>query len=186
MEIALLVLVLFTLGGWWILRNAQATLRQVRSGDGVSEAIEELWNGWSEPEQLGPARAQLAKLLRDVPLSRVTGKRDLVRLGLMASQCDHLELLEKVAARALLADLACGETRALAALAEAGSGDHARAGEMLREAAANLSGCAGCGGTLEGKLLLQELSLAAESLSLELPAAPVCAPAGLTVRRATA
>ena len=117
-----------------------------------------------------PSHAALDALLDDVDPAALRRKSSVVSLAVMAARTERFDALPALAEQARALDGGCGETAALAVLAEACAGDPKRAREMYAASQSAMAGCGSCGTQGPGRYLMQEVALMVDAMDGHAPA----------------
>lgn len=158
----LMAVVLLTAVVSWI--NGRYDRRKEASGPTADERVEAAWEAFGFGDDPAPARAALDALLDDLDPSDLRRKNSVVSLAVMAARTERYDALPALADHARALDGGCGETAALAVLAEACAGDPARAREMYAASRAGMAGCGSCGTQGPGRYLMQEVAIMVDAL----------------------
>ena len=161
--VALLMgIVLLTAVVSWV--NARYDRKKAAVGQTPDERVEEAWESFGFGDDPAAARAALGLLLDAVDPAMLRRKNSVVSLAVMAARVERFDVLPELADRARDLDGGCGETAALAVLAEACAGDPQRARAMFAESRAAMAGCGSCGTQGPGRYLMQEVALMVDAL----------------------
>lgn len=146
----------------WI--NGRHDRRKATAPATADERVEAEWEGFGFGEDPSAARASLDALLREVDVEALRRKASVVSLAVMAARVERFDVLPSLAERAQALDGGCGETAALAVLAEACAGDPQRAREMYVASQAAMAGCGSCGTQGPGRYLMQEVAIMVDAI----------------------
>ncbi len=128
------------------------------------ERVEAAWEGFGFGDDPSAARTALDALLDDIDPATLRRKNSLVSLAVMAARTERYDALPSLADHARTLDGGCGETAALAVLAEACAGDPKRAREMYIASQAAMAGCGSCGTQGPGRYLMQEVAIMVDAM----------------------
>lgn len=170
----LMAIVLITAVASWI--NGRYDRRKAATGPTADERVEAAWEAFGFGDDPAAARAALDELLDDVDPAALRRKNSIVSLAVMAARTERYDALPALAGHARVLDGGCGETAALAVLAEACAGDPQRAREMYAASQAAMAGCGSCGTAGPGRYLMQEVAIMVDAMETDAPS-----PASLTV-----
>ncbi len=155
-------LVLLTAVVSWI--NKRHDHKKATDGPTADERVEAAWEGFGFGEDPAAARSSLDALLDDVDPATLRRKNAVVSLAVMAARVERYDALPALAEAARTLDGGCGETAALAVLAEACAGDPRRAREMYAASQAAMAGCGSCGTQGPGRYLMQEVAIMVDAM----------------------
>jgi len=152
----------------WI--NKRHETQRADAGPTADEQVEALWDDFGGADDPAESRAALDTLLGRIDLATLRRKNAVVALAVMAARTERHDVLPELAAAARSLDGGCGETAALRVLAEACTGDVARAREMYQASQSAMAGCGSCGTQGPGRYLMQEVSIMLDAME---PVAPL-------------
>lgn len=155
----------------WI--NTRHERAAAADGPSADDRLDLAWDGFSafgSPEEHATA---VDALLRDIAVERLQRKHSLARLAVMAIHAKRHDVLPDVATRAAEVAGGCGESQAIAVLAEAYTGSVERARAMYMATQGAVAGCASCGADTSVRILMQELAMALDGDAQPAPRADV-------------
>jgi hypothetical protein len=167
--VLLMTLALLTAVVSWI--NGRYERKRSAEGPTPDERVEAVWEGFGFGDEPAAARAALDALLEEVDPAALRRKSSIVSLAVMAARTERFDVLPDLADHARALDGGCGETAALAVLAEACAGDPQRAREMYAASQAAMAGCGSCGTQGPGRYLMQEVALMVDAMDGHAPGA---------------
>lgn len=157
-----MAIVLLTAVVSWI--NRRHDEKKSAAGPTPDERVEAAWEGFGFGDDPAAARASLDALLDEVDPASLRRKNSIVSLAVMAARVERFDALPALAEQARELDGGCGETAALAVLAEACAGDPRRAKEMYAASQAAMAGCGSCGTAGPGRYLMQEVAIMVDAM----------------------
>lgn len=158
----LMVVVLLMAVVSWV--NRRHDRQKAATGPTPDERVEAAWEGFGFGDDPAAARAALDALLDEVDPAALRRKNSVVSLAVMAARTERYDALPALAEHARALDDGCGETAALAVLAEACAGDPRRAREMFVASQSAMAGCGSCGTQGPGRYLMQEVALMVDAM----------------------
>jgi predicted DNA-binding transcriptional regulator YafY len=164
-----MAIVLLTAVVSWI--NRRHDRLKDSAGPTPDERVEAAWEGFGFGDDPAAARAALDALLDEVDPAALRRKNSIVSLAVMAARTEHYDVLPALAEQARALDGGCGETAALAVLAEACAGDPQRAREMYVASQSAMAGCGSCGTQGPGRYLMQEVAIMVDAMDGAAPSA---------------
>jgi hypothetical protein len=165
----LMSVVLLTAVVSWI--NRRYDRQRSSAGPTPDEQVEAAWEGFGFGDDPAATRAALDALLDEVDPGALRRKSSIVSLAVMAARTERYDALPALAEHARALDGGCGETAALAVLAEACAGDPKRAREMYVASQAAMAGCGSCGTQGPGRYLMQEVAIMVDAMDAHPPPA---------------
>jgi hypothetical protein len=158
-------LILATVFVTWV--NGRHERRKAAEGPSPDERVEAAWEDFGPAEDPESVRATVDEVLEHVTPATLGRKASVISLAIMATRAERYDVLPALAERSRSLDGGCGETAALAVLAEACTGDIQRARRMFIESQSAMAGCASCGAKGPGRYLMQELALLLDAMGDE-------------------
>ena len=151
----------------WI--NRRHDRQRAATGPTPDERVEAAWEGFGFGDDPAATRTALDALLDDIDPASLRRKSSIVSLAVMAARTERYDALPALAEQARSLDGGCGETAALAVLAEACAGDPQRAREMYIASQSAMAGCGSCGTAGPGRYLMQEVALMVDAMDAHAP-----------------
>lgn len=146
----------------WV--NGRHDRRKAAVGETPDDRVTAVWDDFGLGDDPESTRLTVDALLDEVDPSGLRSKNAVVSLAVMAARAERYDALPAIAKQARGLDDGCGETAAIAVLAEAYTGDVGRARAMFHASRQAMAGCASCGAKGPGKYLMEEVALALDAL----------------------
>lgn len=144
--------------------NNRHDAKKAALGPKPDERVDEVWGDHGANDDPGELRSRVDALLDKVDPSELRSKSAVIELAVMATRAERFDVLPALADAARDLDGGCGETAALAVLAEACTGDLDRARAMYVASQSQIAGCSSCGSAGPGRYLMQEVAVMLDAM----------------------